>query len=430
MSGLILLGIFFALVFFNVPIAIALGVASTIFVYLGLSPVPMSVVSQGVILGLDNMPLLAVPFFCLAGDIMMETGCSKRLIDFCKALLGGITGGLSYVTVVASGIFAAISGSGPATVSCIGSITIPAMVEDGYDSPFASSLAACAACLGPIIPPSVCFIMYGVVCNVSVTDLFTAGFIPGIMMAAALCIYAFFVCKKRGYGKTEHEEGVAHKDSYFSNLWKAFKEAFFALLMPVIVLGGIYGGICTATEAAVVACLYTLVVGFFIYRNLTFSSIVKILKNTSITSGTVLIMVATATAFGRVLTMAGLPKMIADAITSMSNSRFVVLLLINLFLFIVGMVMESLAAIIILAPILLQVVAPYGLNPVHFGIIMTMNLVIGMVTPPVGVNLFVATRLGKVTITDMLGDTMKMVGVLLVVLMIITYVPWFSTVFL
>lgn len=428
MNGLYVVLIFVIMLFLHMPIAISLGVASFAYVMF-LSPLSVDLVIQSFFSGVDSFPLLAVPFFILAGDIMMEGGISSRLIAFCEALLYKVAGALGMVSVLSSMIFAAISGSGPATVACIGGITVPEMIKRGYDRRFASTLVACSGALGPVIPPSLSFIMYGVIAGLSITDLFVAGIVPGILMGISLMILVHINAKKYGWDKKIELKDRQNTALRQQSLWKAFKGAVWALLVPIIILGGIYGGIFTPTEAAIVACDYAIIVSIFVYKEMKFRDIPKVFARTAVTSGTVMILVACATAFGRVLAMEKVPTTIAEMILGISDNKIIVLLLINIFLLLVGMLMETLAAIIILAPLLLSVVMPLGVDPVHFGVIMVVNLVIGMCTPPVGVNLFVAARLGEVKIENMFRWLLPMIGCLLIVLMFVTYIPALSLLF-
>jgi|CZCB01.1.fsa_nt_gi C4-dicarboxylate transporter DctM subunit len=422
MEGLILIGMFLAILCFHVPIMIALGMASVLYCLIT-NTVPIDMITNTYFTSMDSFPLIAIPFFILAGDLMMQGGISKRLINFCLSLVGAIMGALGMVTVLASMIFAAVAGSGTATVACIGGMTIPEMLKQGYEKGFACALAATAGALGPIIPPSVAMILYGVICGVSITELFIAGVIPGIMMAAGLVLLVHFVAKKKGYGANVLEDVKAGK---IMPVGKAFKEAIWSLLVPAIILGGIYSGMFTPTEAAVIACDVALIVGIFIYKEFKIKDIPAIIRRTAVTGGTVMLLVATATALGRLLTVEQIPNKIAETIIGVSDNKIIILLVINLFLLLVGMFMETYAAIIILAPILLATVVNVGVDPLHFGIIMVFNLTIGLCTPPVGVNLFIASRIGECSLDRMVKPLLSMLGVLLLVLMLITYIPALS----
>ncbi|HAF60602.1 MAG TPA: C4-dicarboxylate ABC transporter permease [Clostridiales bacterium UBA9856] len=422
MEGLILIGMFLAILCFHVPIMIALGMASVLYCLIT-NTVPIDMITNTYFTSMDSFPLIAIPFFILAGDLMMQGGISKRLINFCLSLVGAIMGALGMVTVLASMIFAAVAGSGTATVACIGGMTIPEMLKQGYEKGFACALAATAGALGPIIPPSVAMILYGVICGVSITELFIAGVIPGIMMAAGLVLLVHFVAKKKGYGANVLEDVKAGK---IMPVGKAFKEAIWSLLVPAIILGGIYSGMFTPTEAAVIACDVALIVGIFIYKEFKIKDIPAIIRRTAVTGGTVMLLVATATALGRLLTVEQIPNKIAETIIGVSDNKIIILLVINLFLLLVGMFMETYAAVIILAPILLATVVNVGVDPLHFGIIMVFNLTIGLCTPPVGVNLFIASRIGECSLDRMVKPLLSMLGVLLLVLMLITYIPALS----
>ncbi len=412
---IVMLLAFFIPLFFSVPIAISLGIAAMA-VILGFNLVPPSFFIQTAFLSSDSFSMLAIPFFILAGDLMLHGGISKRLVNFCTVLLGAVPGSMGLVCVLASMIFAAISGSGPATVAAIGGIMIPVMVQDGYDRSFSCTLAACSGSMGPIIPPSIAFVMYGIVAGVSIGDLFKAGILPGILMGVALMLIVIFFSKKNGYG-------TIHKGASARELLASFKDAILALMVPVIILGGIYSGIFSPTESAIIACDYALVLGLFIYKEIRIKDLPGIFARTALTCGTCLILVAMASCFGKVITLLGVPKMLAAAIYSISTDKIVVLLIINVLLFITGMFMETVAAILILAPLLLEVVTPLGVNPIHFGVMMVVNLVIGMCTPPVGCNLFIASRIGGIKMEKMFKWLFPMVGILLVVVLIITYIP-------
>ena len=424
MTGIIMILIFIVMLFFNVPIMIALGVASVGYC-LFLSNAPMDMVTNVYFTSMDSFTLIAIPFFILAGDLMMQGGISKRLINLCRALVGGIGGALGAVTVVASMIFAAIAGSGTATVACIGGITIPEMVKEGYDKGYASALAATAGALGPIIPPSVAMILYGVACQVSITDLFIAGVVPGVMMAIALIALNKYLCKKHHWGLTKGQqaEGAGSVEIEVPPLKQAFKEGIWSLMVPVIILGGIYGGIVTPTEAAIIACDYAILVSLFVYKEFKIRDIPKIIKHTVETTGTVMLLVACASALGKLLTIEQIPTQLANALVSISSNKIIILLIINIFLLFVGMFMETYAAIILLAPVLLPTALAIGVDPLHFGLIMVVNLTIGLCTPPVGVNLFIAARIADAPMEKMFKWLLPCLAVLLIVLLLITYIP-------
>lgn len=419
MTGILILAFFIGAIFINVPVAFALGTA-TLGTLMVLDIMPLGIIVQTFFTSGDSFPLLAVPFFILAGDIMMKGGISSRLVNFSTTLLSGKTGAMGMITVFTCMIFASISGSGPATVAAVGGIMIPAMKKDNYDESFACSLAAASGSLGPIIPPSISFVIYGVIAGVSITDLFIAGIVPGIVMGLALMLFVYIISKKNGYG-------LITEKATFKEKLNAFNDAKWSLLVPVIILGGIYGGIFTPTEAAIVACDYGLIIGLFVYKEIKIKDLPDIFGKTALTSGTVLVLVGCATAFGKILAVEMIPTMIANAILGISSNKIVILLLINILLFFTGMLIETLAAIIILAPLLLAIVTPLGISPIHFGIIMVVNLVIGMCTPPVGVNIFVASSIGNMKIEKMFRWLFPLIGVLLIVLMIFTFVPALST---
>ncbi len=417
MSGIILILLFIVMLFFNVPIMISLGVSSVAYC-LFLSNAPMSMITNVYFTSLDSFPLIAIPFFILAGDLMMAGGISKRLIDMCRAVVGSVTGAIGSVTVVASMIFAAIAGSGTATVACIGGITLPEMMKEKYDKGYASALAAVAGALGPIIPPSVAMILYGVACQVSITDLFLGGIVPGTLMAIGLIALNTFLCKRYGWGLKKGDPEIN-----IPTVGKAFKEGIWALMVPLIILGGIYGGVVTPTEAAIIACDYAIIISLFVYKEYKIKDIPSIVKKTVETTGTVMLLVATAAALGKLLTIEKIPTTLATALVSVSDNPVIILLIINIFLLFVGMFMETYAAIILLAPVLLPTVQAIGVDPLHFGLIMVVNLTIGLCTPPVGVNLFIAARIANAPMEKMFKWLLPTLAVLIVVLMIITYIP-------
>lgn len=418
MVSLLLFGCFIALLVAAVPVAISLGLASAAaLMYSG--KVSSSFIAQGLVTSLDSFPLMAVPFFILAGDLMGQGGLSKRLLNVGSVFFGRFTGGLAIIAVVTCMFFAAISGSGPATVAAIGGILLPAMNKAGYDKGWSVGLIASAGSIGIIIPPSIPMIIYAVSANVSITQMFVAGIIPGLLIGIVLIFKAWHSAKKRGYKGEDKRYTTAEA---IKVIW----DAKWALLAPIIILGGIYGGVFTPTEAAAIGVIYGFIVGKFIHRELQWSELGKVIVGAGLTSATVILIVGTATIFGRVLTIERIPVMIAQFIVGLTDSHILILLLINFMLLFVGMFMETLAAIIILTPILLPVVMAVGVDPVHFGIVMIVNLAIGMVTPPVGVNLFVGARIGNTTLEKAAGGAMAFIASMLLVLLLITYVPSIS----
>ncbi len=379
------------------------------------SNTPLIVVVQRMFTATDSFPLLAVPLFMIAGNLMETGGISRRLINFANAILGSLTGGLAMAAVLTCMFFAAISGSGPATVAAIGGILIPSMEKEGYDKAFAAAVMAVAGAIGVIIPPSIPMVNFGVVGSVSIATLFAAGFGPGILVGLALMIVCYVTAKKKGYGNTNTKFSMA-------NLLQKFREAFGALLMPVIILGGIYGGIFTPTEAAAVAVIYGFVVGLFVYREMDIRSLPPLFMSAGKSTAMVMMIIASAAGFGWILTSERIPDVIAAAMLSLSNSKIVILLLINIMLIIVGCLMETTAAIIILTPIFLPIVTQLGINPVHFGIIMVVNLAIGMSTPPLGVNLFVACGIAKISIEEIVKAVVWLLVANIIALMLITYI--------
>lgn len=406
--------LFFAL---GVPIAVSMGLASAIAVWWD-GGAPLLVLAQRSFTSVDSFPLMAIPFFVLAGTLMEYGGISKRLIAFANVLTGHFAGGLAIVTVVTSMFFAAISGSSAATTAALGSILIPAMIARGYHRNFTGAVQAVSGELGVIIPPSIPLILYGVAAGTSIGDLFMAGFLPGVLVGLSLIMTVYVIAKKRGYAKEERKT--------IGEIWAAFKDAFLALLMPVIILGGIYGGIFTPTEAAGVAVAYAFIVGIFIYREIPFKKLVTIFTESTIVTSIIMFIIANAGLFGWILTRQGVPQNVAAFFTGISDNPIVFLLLVNLLLIVVGMFMETNASIIILAPLLVPVAIELGVDPVHFGIIMIVNLALGMCTPPLGVNLFIASQIAKIRLEQITKGMIPFYLVLLVVLLLITYIPQIS----
>lgn len=408
------------LLLISVPIGICLGLATMIVMVFVDGTPPLVLLARSVVTGADSFPLIAVPLFVLAGDLMQHGGMSRRLVAFANALIGHIRGGLAYVNVLACVFFAAISGSSPATVAAIGSNLIPEMEKVGYSRRFSGALTASSGMIGVMIPPSIPFIIYGVTAEVSIGKLFLAGVIPGLMFAVMYMAIGRFLLRK--------ETAVIEATKEFSSATMAetFRKSFWALLVPIIILGGIYSGIFTPTEAGAVAVLYAAVVGLFVYGDIGLRDLPGILAQSALTSGTILILVIMATAFGRLVTLAQIPADLANWLTHLSDNPILILLLINLLLLIIGMFMETISSIIIMTPILLPVAAAIGVDPIVFGVILTVNLAIGFCTPPLGVNLFVASGISGVSIERLSIAILPFFAGMLVLLMMVTYIPALS----
>ncbi len=374
--------------------------------------------------GLDSFPLLAVPMFVLSGIIMAKGGISRKIFDIFAYFFGRFTAGMPCAVIVTCLFYGAISGSAPATVAAVGSMTIPILIGLGYDKTFSTSVVAVAGGLGVIIPPSIPFIMYGMASGASVSDLFLAGIIPGLVIAVLLMGYAVFFCKKNGEDKEriQAEIGKLHEKGF----GRVFKESFWAILSPVIVLGCIYSGITSPTEAAVISVYYALIVSLFIYKEIKFSDLWGILVEAIKTFTPILFILAASTAFSRVLTLMQVPQTVSSFILGNFSSKVVILLVINVFLLLVGMVMDTTPAILILTPILLPIAQGIGMDPIQFGVIMVVNLAIGFVTPPIGVNLFVASALTDVPVMEIAKKALPMIGLFLVALLLFTFIPAFS----
>ena len=410
----------FALLLFSVPIGICLGLATMIVMFFVDGTPPMVLLARSVVTGADSFPLIAVPLFILAGDLMQHGGMSRRIVEFANALIGHIRGGLAYVNVLACVFFAAISGSSPATVAAIGSNMIPEMEKVGYTRKFSGALTASSGMIGVMIPPSIPFIIYGVTAEVSIGKLFLAGVIPGVLFALMFMLVARFTLRS--------DKIVQESTKTFSGLsvWQSFRASIWALLVPVIILGGIYSGIFTPTEAGAVAVVYAAIVGIFVYGDINLGNLPEILAGSAKTSGTILILVIMATAFGRLITLARIPTELASYITSLSDNPIMVLLLINVLLLVIGMFMETISSIIIMTPILLPVATAMGVDPIVFGVILTVNLAIGFCTPPLGVNLFVASSISKVSIEQLSRAIVPFFVGMIILLILITYVPAIS----
>jgi C4-dicarboxylate transporter DctM subunit len=402
----------------NVPIAIAIGAATLLSLALA-TDVPLNILAQRMYAAVDSFPLMAIPYFIVAGNFMERGGISRQLVELAELLVGRLAGGLGQISVVTSAFFAAISGSGPATTAAIGSIMIPAMEKNNYDRAFATALQATAGALGPLIPPSILFVTYGVATGTSISDLFLAGVLPGILTALSLMVVVYIVSKKNGYVGTSVQ--VTR-----SLLWERTKKASWALFMPVLILGGIYGGVFTPTEAAVVSAGYGLIVGMFVYRELKLRDLPGILLKSAITSAMVMYVIATASALSWVLSNAEIPSMLAKFVMQRNLSAGVLFLLLNILLLFTGCFIELNATIAILAPLLLPIFTNLGVDPIHLGAVMVTNLCLGLVTPPFGVNLYVACGVAKMKIEEVSRWLIPLLGAALVPLLLVTYIPQLS----
>lgn len=413
MSALIIFGLFFIFIFLTIPIGVSIGLSIFVY-YVTYSTQSLSTIGPWLFSALDSFPLMAIPYFILAGALMEGGGLSKRLCAVADAFLGWLPGGIGIVTIVSCAFFGAISGSAPATVAAIGVVMLPAMLEAGYDKLYSTALIAASGCLGVIVPPSIPMVVFGTSTDTSVGTLFMAGFGPALVFAGCLIVLNEIVCIRNGWkgnGKGLHLKAILF----------ALKDGIWALLVPIIILGGIYGGFFTPTEAAVVACVYGLIAGTCIYRELKFKRIVTCLVDSSVTNATILLPCATGTVLAKVISLVQIPNMVVNGLTSLSDNGIVVLLIINGILLIVGMLMDTIAAIIILAPILTPVAMQFGWSPVHFGLIMVVNLAIGFITPPVGVNLFVASGMAGVSFVKLAKKIVPFIIILLVALLAVTY---------
>lgn len=423
MEAFVLFFVFALLLLLGTPIAVCLGISSILSMLVLGAGRPVSVVlgtvPQLVSAATSKSVLLAIPFFILGGNIMEKSGISGKLINLAESCVGHLKGGVAMVCVIVACFFAAISGSGPATVAALGLILIPAMVKVGYDAPFAAALMATAGAIGVIIPPSITFVVYGSISDTSIGDLFISGVLPGLLMGAALIIITLWLGRKSDLKRLPRCTGAQR--------WKAFKEAFWGLLMPVIILGGIYGGIFTPTEAAAVSAVYGLVIGVLVYRTIKLKQFIRILIDTASTTATVMFITAAATLFAYVLTRARIDVAISGLLTDVAGgNKIIFLLIVNVVLLLAGCFLDSTSALYIFTPLFVPVAQALGMSMVHFGTIMIVNLAIGLVTPPVGVNLYVACGIADVDLRKISVSVVPLLVASLVVLLLVTYVPSLS----
>ena len=418
LTALILFGGFAVMLIIGVPIALALGAATAITLFY--IDMPVAVVGQRIFTALDSSSIMAIPFFVLAGNLMTQGGISRRIVDLANALVGGVKGGLFYVMIISCAFFAALSGSAPATVIAIGAMLYPEMIKRGYPEQRSAGLLAVAGGLGPIIPPSIIMVVYGTITSSSIGDLFKGGLVAGLMIAVVLAVVCIILSNKEQWPKSETRLS-------FSEFMKALYKAFLAVMLPVVVLGGIYSGIMTPTESAAVAVIYSFVVGVFVYRELPFSKLWDVIIESGKGSAMVLFIIATSTAFSWLFTYAGISQQLIDFITGMNLSATLYCLIVALILLLFGTFLEGIATCVLLVPLLWPVAQSLGVNVIHFGLIVSISNVIGTMTPPVAVNLFAASSVTHMKMGDIAkGEIPFFIGYTLVFLLIVL-VPWFST---
>ena len=404
---------FLGLLLLGVPIAFSLGIASML--YIVLTDMPLVLIGQRVFSGVDSFVLLAIPAFMLAGNLMNTGGITKRILKFCTAIVGHIRGSLAQVNVISSMLFAGISGTAISDVVSLGSMVIPAMEEDGYEPEFAAALTASTSIMGPIIPPSVPMVIAGSAVSISVGGMFAGGILPGILLGLLFMMQVYFIAKKRNYPK--------HRKHTLVEILVTTKESIFALLMPLILMGGILGGFFTPTEAAVVTVSYALIVGVVIYRELRFSHIFRAVTTTMRSAASILLLIGLASVFANILVQERVPQAIANSILGFTDNSILVILIINVILLFTGMFMESIAAILIMFPVLLPIATGVGMSPLQFGVMAVLNLMIGLITPPVGICLATAGQIAKVPLWKAIVANMPFLLTLIVVLLLVAFVP-------
>ena len=413
------LGTLFFFVLAGIPVVFALGLSNI--AIMNAMDLQFMILPSKMISGMNSFPLLAIPFFMFVGEIMNHGGIAKRLVNFADAIVGHITGGLGHVNILASMFFGGISGSAIADTAAIGGLLIPPMIEQDYPADYSAAITASSAVIGIIIPPSIPFILYGIITNTSIAQLFMAGIVPGIIVGLSLMTTTYFTTKKHGYGHIVESEQVA--EFTFGRLWRTFKEAALALTIPLLVVGGILGGVFTATEAGAVAAFVALVLALVVYKEVTIKDLPDILLATAKTTAIVLFLCGMAMVTAWLLTVARVPFTLAEMLTTITDSTIGILLLTNVLLFLVGFVMDLTPAMLILAPILLPVMEQVGIDPVYFGVIMSINLGIGLITPPVGTVLYVATGVADITLEDLVKSILPFLFTLLAVLALLIAFP-------
>jgi C4-dicarboxylate transporter DctM subunit len=411
---LVLVVAFLALLVLGVPVAVGMGVAGAVAVWVGTN-LPVVVVGQRMLVILDSFPFLALPFFIAAGLFMERGGITQRLIDFSGLLVGRLTGGLAHVLIGTNLIMAGASGSATADCAATGTVLIPALERAGYSRAFACALTAAASTVGPIIPPSIMFVLFGAIANVSIGRLFLGGAVPGLLMGLYLMVTAYLISRRRGYPRLPPVSLPA--------ALRITRGALPAVLMPVVVLGGIVGGVFTPTEAGAIAAGYALVLSVAVYRELRISEVPRVLADTGVITGAIMLIVSAAALFGWLLARERAPELLTRGFTALSDDPQVFLLVANLALFVLGCFFEAVSLLILMTPVLMPVVTSLGIDPVHFGVVMTLNLMIGLLTPPVGMNMYIVCAIGSISIREYTREAMPLIAALLLVLFLITYVP-------
>lgn len=405
---------FVVLLLINLPIAFALGIAAAT-ALLANDTLPINSIVTRAFVGVDSFTLLAIPFFIIAGELMNAGGITERIVAFARSLVGHIRGGLAHVSIVSSMFFAGISGSATADASALGSMIIPAMKKNGFDADYAVAVNASSSAIGPIIPPSIMMVIYGSIANVSIAQLFLGGFIPGLMMGLGLMGVAYFIARKRGYPAPPRSE--------LPPVFASLRDAGWALFMPIIILGGIFSGIFTATEAGVVAVAYAALVGTFVYKTLSFKMVANLLVDAAVTTAAAMFLIAMASSFAWLLAWAGFGAAVLDVLGGISDNPTIALLMILVFILILGLFIEGIPILIIFTPVLLPVILPLGIDPVFFGVIMVMAIVIGSVTPPVGILTYISCSIAGITISQAIRGLLPFCAVLIAVLLLCAVFP-------
>ena len=429
--------VLFILLLIGVPVGFAIG-GATMFSMVVFSDLNMAINAQYAYSGIFSFTVMAIPFFMLAGLIMSTGGIARKIVNFASTLISFVNGAIASVTIIACMFFGALSGSGMATTSAIGGMMIPEMKKKGYDPAYAATVVCFGGIVGPIIPPSLSFVLYGASTGVSIPQLFLAGILPGILLGILFLIANIIICTIKGVDlkakrRTEDDEVVPVKEAMkyrFSEIWKSLKDGFWALLSPVIILGGIYSGIFTPTEAACISVVYSIIISLFVYKDLTLVGLKEVFLDTAVLNGITSFLLGYSTVFSTFMTYERVPQMITEFLTNVSSNPLVVLLFINLILLAVGLFLDTVPAIIVIAPILMPTIKALAINPIHFGVVMAVNLAIGLCTPPYGCNLFVGAAVAKIKMESMFVYILPFFIVALIGLAIITYVPWLSLVFI